>query len=552
MKQIFTLLLLTAMLQYSQAQMAHLSSHAVSLKFRNQLLQLEAVDNMNVWGLAAASEYDTIAAVHSNNMQVVRSTDGGIHWQTHDIPGTSYNDSARLANFWPVSGTTAYVAFYEMMAGTGGYIKRTTDGGSTWQDVNVGGNNFVGGFLNFIYFFHPDTGIAMGDPVGGYFEIYRTTDGGSSWTRVPQANIPAPQANEYGLTSAFTFCNNNFNFTSSTSRTIYTTDRGLTWQAAASTIPLTSGQANMSGRIIDNGEMIFDTYNNNNTYYYTTDLGVSKSTKTYPASAGITFNNPISPRSGNVLMAGAYHMSGGVIDSMYIYQCKGSAATPANWQRRLAVSSYDYAFSYGPNSHAHFYNEHLGWLIGYWPYDINDSTTTQIIFRYDDCIGTALNFNMPDTVCHNVPIALSDYAWPAGGVFTPYAIATELTIFTPTDFFPLISEQDSIFNLQYQYESGGCYSEAFDVVYVEECAPTAIDESNDTYIRIWPNPAKDVLHLPDARNIASARIFDLSGRLCISIENPTSTIPVSSLSSGTYLLQLRMNGSAHNSKLLIE
>ncbi len=39
----------------------------------------------------------------------------------------------------------------------------------------------------------------MGDPIGGYFEIYTTVDGGVTWTRVPQADIPIPYRGEWGV-----------------------------------------------------------------------------------------------------------------------------------------------------------------------------------------------------------------------------------------------------------------------------------------------------------------------------------------------------------------
>ena len=58
----------------------------------------------------------------------------------------------------------------------------------------------------------------MGDPSGGYFEIYTTNDGGNNWSRVSQANIPDPIAEEYGILSLYTVVGNTIWFTTTKGR----------------------------------------------------------------------------------------------------------------------------------------------------------------------------------------------------------------------------------------------------------------------------------------------------------------------------------------------
>ena len=72
----------------------------------------------------------------------------------------------------------------------------------------------------------------MGDPVGGYFEIYRTSDG-SNWTRVASSNIPAPLTGEVGLVGAFAFSGNKLWFGTNLGRVFYSTDQGVTWAASS-------------------------------------------------------------------------------------------------------------------------------------------------------------------------------------------------------------------------------------------------------------------------------------------------------------------------------
>jgi hypothetical protein len=76
----------------------------------------------------------------------------------------------------------------------------------------------------------------MGDPAGGYFEIYTTTDGGSNWTRIPSASIPAPLAGEYGYTHNYEVLGDILWFGTNRGRIYKTTDRGATWTVAQSPI----------------------------------------------------------------------------------------------------------------------------------------------------------------------------------------------------------------------------------------------------------------------------------------------------------------------------
>lgn len=69
---------------------------------------------------------------------------------------------------------------------------------------------------------------------------------------------------------------------------------------------------------------------------------------------------------------------------------------------------------------------------------------------------------------------------------------------------------------------------------------------------IYPNPAKDFLHLKNSENITSVEIFDVNSRL-IKKYSPASEIDVKSLNSGVYLLRISLrNGNITSGKLLKE
>jgi photosystem II stability/assembly factor-like uncharacterized protein len=111
----------------------------------------------------------------------------------------------------------------------GGGIWRTQDGGFGWTQQATDAFTLPGGFPDAVYMFDENNGWALGDPTDGYFEIYTTTDGGDNWTRVPSADIPAPNTNEFGLTNSFETLGSTIWFGTYGGRVYKSTDMGYTW-----------------------------------------------------------------------------------------------------------------------------------------------------------------------------------------------------------------------------------------------------------------------------------------------------------------------------------
>ena len=150
-----------------------------------------------------------------------RSMDGGQTWSS----GT-FNAGTGLSQIFAIDGGSCWAVFN---TGATQGLYKTQDGGTTW--VKKGGVFNSSSFANVIHFFNANEGFAMGDPVGGYFEIYTTTDGGETWTRVPQANISAPTSGEYGITGNYSAVGNNAWFGTNMGRIFRSTDKGLNWTA---------------------------------------------------------------------------------------------------------------------------------------------------------------------------------------------------------------------------------------------------------------------------------------------------------------------------------
>ncbi|MGC8803151.1 MAG: T9SS type A sorting domain-containing protein, partial [Bacteroidales bacterium] len=70
-------------------------------------------------------------------------------------------------------------------------------------------------------------------------------------------------------------------------------------------------------------------------------------------------------------------------------------------------------------------------------------------------------------------------------------------------------------------------------------------------IRIFPNPAADYVSIALAHPISSVEIYSLSGQLVSRLKNPSATLDVSNLSSGSYIMFVEdTQGTRYRSRLV--
>lgn len=197
-------------------------------------------------GLAAVSS--RVAWVSGEKGSVLRTTDGGRHWD--DVsPATAKADGLALRDIeaWDSRHAEA------LSIGEGGdsRIFRTADGGRTWQQVFT--NTDPKAFYDCMAFGANGVGLAMSDPVDGYFRMARTTDGGRSWTPLPTTGMPKALANEFGFAASGTCLvaaqdtrrarSGEFWFATGgqSPRVFHTTNAGDTWTAEDT--PIRAGDA---------------------------------------------------------------------------------------------------------------------------------------------------------------------------------------------------------------------------------------------------------------------------------------------------------------------
>src|SRR5262245_49089207 len=133
-------------------------------------------------GVSAVSA--TVAWSSGANGTVLRTTDGGQHWQRIAVPG------AEALDFRDVDAASDRSAsILSIGAGASSRIYKTADSGAHW-DLQLA-NSDPKVFLDAMTFRDEAHGIAFSDSVEGRFVIFVTADGGRTWERVPDRLPPA-------------------------------------------------------------------------------------------------------------------------------------------------------------------------------------------------------------------------------------------------------------------------------------------------------------------------------------------------------------------------
>lgn len=128
-------------------------------------VQFEAVTD-NLLDIAVLDSVNAFAV--GDNGQILHTSDGGFHWIGENA-----------GSFTGLNAVVFTDSRHGFIAGDARTILRTTDGGDTWLPASMppGETNLA---INTIAFESPSVAWAAGEgPAGGY--LYRSTDGGSGW-----------------------------------------------------------------------------------------------------------------------------------------------------------------------------------------------------------------------------------------------------------------------------------------------------------------------------------------------------------------------------------
>ncbi|MDN4165513.1 YCF48-related protein [Cytophagales bacterium LB-30] len=149
--------------------------------------------NASFRGLSVVDE--TTVWLAGSKGWVGRSTDGGQTWAFEQIRGYEALDFRSLYAF---SAEKAIVA----NAGSPGYILLTEDAGKTWQ--KVGELLHPDAFMDGVDFWNENEGLIYGDPIEGHMLLMKTQDGGRTWQELPLNQRPKLEEGEASFAASGT------------------------------------------------------------------------------------------------------------------------------------------------------------------------------------------------------------------------------------------------------------------------------------------------------------------------------------------------------------
>jgi PKD repeat protein len=556
-----------------------------------------AVDSNVVWAIG----YDGSSSTAAQIQEFTRTTNGGNLWTAGAIPG--YTGSG-LSMVYAIDALNAWIPVW--YANGGGTIIRTTNGGASWTPQPTATFASPNGFPNVVHFWDANEGFCMGDPNGGYFEIYTTIDGGITWTRVPQANIPANLSGEYGTTGLYGVVGDITWYSTNMGRVYKSIDRGHHWSVSAT--PITNQQMVISFRDINHGIVkmnvapytAYTTSDGGTTWQVLTSTGnfynndfcyVPGTTSTY-ISSGSDYTTPFMGSSystdGGLTWttitdttqflslgfadnrhgwAGAFNTSatvGGMWKyngNLFVYDsCAGMAAYFSKSVDTVYLNSsglvnftdlssgnhniWNWTFGDGgtsPNTNP----SHTYTTAGTYPvtltihYGTCVSTYTENLVVEDSCVGlVALFSKSADTVDLNTSglVNFTDMSFGNySNLLWDFGDGSTSGVNDPTHTYTSTGAYDVTLTLTF----GTCISTYTETVVVINSS--GIEKYADgPSIEIWPNPAKDLLHIASAVPISNIEISNSLGQLAYSgiINAANSEVNISHLLPGIYFIRI--------------
>ena len=194
-------------------------------------------------GLDAVS--DRVAWVAGTGGTVLRTVDGGHSWLRVDPPGTQDLQFRDIEAF-----DARHAVALSIGEGEQSRVYATADGGRTWAETFR--NDDPRAFYDCLAFTDRRHGMALSDPVDGRFRILVTGDGGRSWQVLPTAGMPAALPGEFAFAASGTCLvaadrsgarpaeRGRFWFATgggTRARVFATADGGRTWRVADTPVP---------------------------------------------------------------------------------------------------------------------------------------------------------------------------------------------------------------------------------------------------------------------------------------------------------------------------
>ena len=157
--------------------------------------------------------------------------------------------------------------------------------------------------------------------------------------------------------------------------------------------------------------------------------------------------------------------------------------------------------------------------------------TTQFVYSLgnNNPPVVSLQLTSADTVCLNTPAFTLGGGSPAGGSWSGPGV-------TGSTFDASVTTPGMQY-ITYTYtDSSNCVGTASDSIFVDVCTAVETAEANNV-IRVYPNPANEVLQFSSVIAGSHIRVYDATGRIVLA-QTAQRDLNVSALESGSYMLTI--------------
>ncbi len=161
-----------------------------------ELEQLTSPVQVSLRGLAVVSPQ--IVWASGADGTVLRTLDGGQHWDERRVPDESTKDRMDFRDIHAWDAESAIV----VSAGNPAQFFRTEDGGQSWTLAFEKRQD--GMFVDAMAFWNAKRGIAFGDPIDGRLFVAMTRDAGQSWSAATPDQSPVTLPGEAGFAGSGT------------------------------------------------------------------------------------------------------------------------------------------------------------------------------------------------------------------------------------------------------------------------------------------------------------------------------------------------------------
>jgi Secretion system C-terminal sorting domain len=88
---------------------------------------------------------------------------------------------------------------------------------------------------------------------------------------------------------------------------------------------------------------------------------------------------------------------------------------------------------------------------------------------------------------------------------------------------------------------------------VNVCPPLSIQQNDISGLKVYPNPAKDVLYISSDNNTTKqVEVYDVLGKVVLNTKTTNAPINIASLNRGVYVVKVTEEGKTASRKLVIE